>query len=738
MQQAKAFQIGGAALNTTTEPADRLVHLSHFVPYDLPGVIEDEPFAMTPNQIDHIARLAALLGKGGKGKSAKGKLPKRVSKAIRGWSERGGIGAGPKTDPLMQSNLSPDDQITGQLGSEFGLLFLDRTRIRPAGFVLGEHLTSISLAPGEETTIEQKTFTKVEQSFEETKEDEKTKDQELSSSYSNELSESLEWQLSLSKKSTNTSGGKISGSYEGIGIEASNQTAKDLTDGDTRTARDSLKLSETTTRKISSKQRQQHKIVMRLSQESRFESGSKRVIRNANTLAPIDLVYFKIMQRLQMSQERYGLRLCWAPAVADPAGRLFAELEKRRLTFMAVATAVDSGPAPISPTPPTTHPPISQSVATIADKFDPVWGGQSADYIIDIPAPANYIWDQQPVLLNFGFTASRPAGARILTTVGTMSGVQVIVHVGAEDCRNPLKWQFWQAQGTATITLSATFLPVPDSASDQAYADKMAKYLEDLAVWKSVRNTAQAEATARAEAEWGVIRADFLARSNIVQEVMGALIEQAFPNPSSRDEPWELDLWQRLFDFDHVSIRFYPSWWNGRVLRDPDAGANSFMNASWARVYVPIRPNAEQAALRWLLARTLSNSGSHKIEVMIQKVVDALRTYRLTHFGSEDEMQLGDPRQPLEHCPTFIRPSRCLGQWTELIPTDGTHLEVLQATTSGADDDLTRRLKLQNDIEEQKAAIAAKDTVIKGLVADTSLTGLTSHVEIHVPEIKAE
>ena len=181
---------------------------------------------------------------------------------------------------------------------------------------------SISLAPGEEVTIEQRTFTKMEQSFEETQDSEVTKDQELSSSYTNELSESLDWQLSTSNKSTNANGGKVSGSYEGIGVEASTQTANDLTDGDTRTARDSVKLSESNTRKVASKQRQQHKTVMRLSQESRFESGSKRVLRNANSLAPIDLVYFKVLQRLQVSQERYGIRLCWAPAVADPGERL--------------------------------------------------------------------------------------------------------------------------------------------------------------------------------------------------------------------------------------------------------------------------------------------------------------------------------------------------------------------------------------------------------------------------------
>lgn len=737
MQQPKAFNVDSDALSTSTAPADRLVNLSHFVPFNLASHIEDEPFAMTPNQVDRMARSVALLGGNEKNPGCKHLLSRRVQVAAQQWRERGNIGIGVEADPLVQSTVTVENQLVGQFCSEFGLIFLDRTRIRPKGFRLGEHLMSLSLAPGEEVTIEQKTFTKVEQSFEETRDEETTKDQELSSSYTNELSESLDWQLTNSKKSTNTNGGKISGSYEGVGVDASTQTANDLTDGDTRTARDSLKLSETTTRKVASKHRQQHKIVMRLSQESRFESGSKRVIRNNNSLAPIDLVYFKILQRLHVSQERYGIRFCWAPTVTDPAGRLFAELEERRKEFMATATAVDVGPAPVPPPPPSTHPPQTGAITQLADKFDPVWGGQSANYQIDIPAPANYAWDGAPVTLTFTFTGTRPAGAFILTTTATQTGVQVIVHVGIEDCHNPFKPQWWQAVGTATITVTGGFLPTSDSAADAAYAAKLAKYQEDLAAWKAQRDAAIAEAGARAKAEWKKMRAEILARTNIIQEVVGALVEQAFPM-AARDEPWELDFWERIFDFDNVSVRFYPAWWSGRELRDLDSGATSFMNASCARLYIPIRLNAEATALRWLLARSLTTTNSPVLEAIIKQIVAELRAYRLTNFGSEDEMLVSTSQDPLDPCPSLTRPYKCLGCWDEYLPTDGTHLEVLQATTSAADDDLSRRLQLQNDLQQEQINMRAKDVAIKDIVANNNLTGLTSHVEISVPEVKED
>ena len=337
--------------------------------------------------------------------------------------------------------------------------------------------------------------------------------------------------------------------------------------------------------------------------------------------------------------------------------------------------------------------------------------------------------------MNFAFTASRPAGGRILTTTATQSGVQVIVHVGIEDCHNPIKPQWWQAVGTATITVTASFLPTSDSAADAAYADKLAKYQTDLAAWKAQRDAAVAEATAKAEENWKKMRAGILAKTNIVQEVVGALIEQAFPT-SVRDQPWELDFWERIFDFDNASVRFYPAWWNGRELRDPDSSAGSFMNASWARIYIPIRINSEATALRWLLARSLSGTNSPILESIIKQVVADIRAYRLANFGSEDEMEIAQSQDPSNPCPALTRPYRCLGTWIEYIPTDGTHLEVLQATTSAADDDYSRRLQLQNDLQREKVNMFTQDVAIKGAVAGADLAGLSAQVVISVPEAR--
>ena len=72
-----------------------------------------------------------------------------------------------QSDQPAQSDEIDPAALLRMLRSEVGYFFLDRTRIRPKGFALGEHIYTLSLAPGEEVVIEQKTFSKKEATYEE-------------------------------------------------------------------------------------------------------------------------------------------------------------------------------------------------------------------------------------------------------------------------------------------------------------------------------------------------------------------------------------------------------------------------------------------------------------------------------------------------------------------------------------------------------------------------------------------
>jgi hypothetical protein len=124
----------------------------------------------------------------------------------------------------------PTDVIVNLLKSEIGYLFFDRTRIRPSGFAVGEHLYALSLAPGEEVVLEQKTFSKRQLTYEEQTEEERQKDLELSSTLSTELQEGAERQRNRTNSAGFTAGGSVGGNIYGVEVSANLGYSTNLTE----------------------------------------------------------------------------------------------------------------------------------------------------------------------------------------------------------------------------------------------------------------------------------------------------------------------------------------------------------------------------------------------------------------------------------------------------------------------------------------------------------------------------
>jgi hypothetical protein len=577
-----------------------------------------------------------------------------------------------QVDPAQQS-----DTIRNLAQSQVGYLFLDRARIRPQGFAIGEHVYGMSLAPGEEVVVEQKTFSKRETTLEEQEEQERQFDLELSSTLSTELQEGLERQRSLTTSTGLTAGGSLGATIKGVEVNAELKYTKNVTEADTESRRRSVKDSTTASSKVASKYRALHKTVFRVATEERFETTNKRVIRNPNKFTPVDLHYFKLLQVLEMRQERYGSRLCWAPHVKDPAFDLFERIRLGKQEIMQKAEAVELPPKPVEPIKPTKPPVWATSGEFRTDK----WGfacDMRYDYTLEIPVQAGYVWDGdaqsiknsvslRPVNINRGYhyyVVGEPWASA--------DKVYVKVHVGV-DGKTP------GGCGEIYIRAGARCLPAPD-AQDAQYAAAYQAWLTAMAEWNKKVDEIKAKSRSEAQEQAEAWEQDMLARVNPVAELINRVIKQNFPE-TVRDEGWEVEVWRQLFDWESAAYFLHPSWWSSLPMRDHTRAPTDFFNASWARLYLPVKLGFEQLALRWIFGQTTETPLSAELEATFAKLQKELNDYRRLNFGDERETVI----QPDGTSPKFEEKSLYLGQWTELMPTDGTHVEVVQAMTSAAD-----------------------------------------------------
>jgi hypothetical protein len=245
-----------------------------------------------------------------------------------------------------------------------------------------------------------------------------------------------------------------------------------------------------------------------------------------------------------------------------------------------------------------------------------------------------------------------------------------------------------------------------------------------MALWQAQVDELRRVALQQAEEEADAWELDMLARTNPMAELMGRVIAQYFPTVI-RDEAWEIELWQQLFDWDRASYSLQPSWWSDMPVRDPTEPPNGFFNASWAKLYLPIKIGNEMTALRWIFGRAVDHQLDPEKEAAFQQVVDELSAYRTEHFGDPSEATI----DPQGDCGIVTEKVICLGQWTELLPTDGTHVEVALGTTSAID--AVTQLEL-NDAKKLRAARIAKEE--QAVLVEKKAVELmkTANVEVHL------
>src|SRR4030095_701866 len=208
----------------------------------------------------------------------------------------------------------------------------------------------------------------------------------------------------------------------------------------------------------------QHKMLFRVSTEQRLEQGSKRVLKNPNAYAPIDLHYFKILRRVEMTQERIGVRLCWQIAVENPAGDFMIKVEAGRRAIVDKMLAAVRAALPQRPAEPHREdkaPVVAKSAVKEADKYG-LTGDMRANYDLRIAIPSGYIWNGVLEDVSANSNAwGRPPEAMSWYVVGTpwVDGADLVVtlHVGAGS---------WIGGPKIFVQAGAKFMADPRSADE--------------------------------------------------------------------------------------------------------------------------------------------------------------------------------------------------------------------------------------------------------------------------------
>lgn len=605
--------------------------------------------------------------------------------------------------------------VAGMLRSDLGFAFLDRTCVRPVGFALGEHVYALALAPGEEVVLEQKTYTKRQLTLEEQNETERQFDLELVSSLSTEIQEGFQRQRSL----TDSSGlnATHTGSYQSpeffwgkFNASHTITYSKNVTEAHQESRSRTVKDSQTASSKVAARYRAQHKVDFKLVTETGLETTSKRTVRNPNRTTPLTLHYFKVLQRLQLRQERYGVRLCWAPCVKDPAQTFFDKIRAGRQAIIDKALLAlparpqePKKPEPVAgPVQTTAATKVFASAVTPADKWG-FSGDMRAEYDVLIPYDAAFEWDGDTGFVqdNIEIISRRPKVSRWITGTPypTDGGLKVRVHIGADS---------WFGGPGIDFQVKARFREKPtivqETGENTKYNDDLAAYRTALKAWEDARDAAVRAAREEGDAFEARLRQGL----NPVNEMVSQIIEQRFP-ASVRDECWEIEHWQRVFDWERASFEAFPSWWSGGAAREPERDPSDFINASWAKLYLPVRPGMERQALRWIFGKAVSMPLRQDIEKRFDVLIDDLRRFRTDLIGQPDE--LPDLAEEGREVPGA---AYCLATWTELMPTDGTHAEVVQGVTSAADETTRREIEdaetmRKTLLESEQRAIRLKD-----------------------------
>src|SRR5262249_34208534 len=234
------------------------------------------------------------------------------------------------TDTLMAyhgSSAAVNASELAILTSPVGWLNLERLVMTPVGIQRGELIATIPLAPLEQTAVVHKEWSVTSKEFTSIVTDSLENYSETGVTENTELAQSTTAQVSHSNQFNIN--GTVSGTYGPVtATVASGFTSQDQS---SKNATESTKHAVSTTRKASSRVKQEHKVTISTTTVTGTSETSTRILQNPSATDPIRIDYFSLMRKWHVGLYRYGLRMTYDIAIPEPGAsmrRLYAELDQ--------------------------------------------------------------------------------------------------------------------------------------------------------------------------------------------------------------------------------------------------------------------------------------------------------------------------------------------------------------------------------------------------------------------------
>lgn len=193
----------------------------------------------------------------------------------------------------------------------------------------------------------------------------------------------------------------------------------------------------------------------------------------------------------------------------------------------------------------------------------------------------------------------------------------------------------------ASVTVTFTYTWEPDAAALAAWQAEVDAARAELEEERLVAKFEREKSTLTEVSKIRPRPATDLRREERY-EVMNRMVSQLFARGEdpSVPTPLEIEYFHRYFDIDMMFTYTHPSWWRPRyspvatglgrpeyaitadsepapmgsslgwlIQLDGDTRRNEFLNSPWVRACLPIRPNREREAVRWLAAHLEGKRG---------------------------------------------------------------------------------------------------------------------------------